>query len=258
MQFEEKPQGGAGWVSGGFFVAKPSILDYIEGDDTVFEQVPLNRLSSDGELTAYRHNGFWHGMDTLWDKIYLDDLWTSDKAPWRTSMTNPMSDAVGSSCRFCGSPLEQSFCDLGMSPLANSYLVADQLNDPEVFYPLHAYVCSTCFLVQLAEFTSADSIFSDYAYFSSYSQSWLDHASNYARSVISRFGLEGRVRSSKSPATTAICCRTSSTPVSRVLALNRRRTWRSSPRSVASQPVSGSSGNPWRENSLPTAFTQTW
>ncbi|TPG31504.1 glucose-1-phosphate cytidylyltransferase [Mycolicibacterium hodleri] len=84
VQFEEKPQGGAGWVSGGFFVAKPSILDYIDGDDTVFEQGPLNRLSADGELTAYRHNGFWRGMDTLWDKIYLNDLWASDKAPWRT------------------------------------------------------------------------------------------------------------------------------------------------------------------------------
>ncbi len=84
VQFEEKPQGGAGWVSGGFFVAKPSILDYIDGDDTVFEQTPLERLSADGELTAYRHNGFWRGMDTLWDKIYLDELWNSDKAPWRT------------------------------------------------------------------------------------------------------------------------------------------------------------------------------
>lgn len=95
------------------------------------------------------------------------------------------------SCRFCGSPLEQSFCDLGMSPLANSYLTADQLNEPEVFYPLHAYVCSTCFLVQLAEFTSAEFIFSDYAYFSSYSQSWLEHARKYARSVIDRFRLDG-------------------------------------------------------------------
>ncbi|MEU0496658.1 glucose-1-phosphate cytidylyltransferase [Mycobacterium sp. NPDC006124] len=84
VQFEEKPQGGSGWVSGGFFVAKPSILDYIDGDDTVFEQAPLERLSSDGELTAYRHNGFWRGMDTLWDKIYLDELWNNDKAPWRT------------------------------------------------------------------------------------------------------------------------------------------------------------------------------
>ena len=84
VQFAEKPHGSSGWVNGGFFVAKPSILDYIDGDDTVFEQAPLERLSADGELTAYRHDGFWRGMDTLWDKIYLDDLWTSNKAPWRT------------------------------------------------------------------------------------------------------------------------------------------------------------------------------
>ena len=94
-------------------------------------------------------------------------------------------------CRFCGSPLTHSFCDLGMSPLANSYVAADRLNHPEVFYPLHAYVCSECLLVQLAEFTSADAIFSDYAYFSSYSQSWLDHARKYVQSAIGRFGLDG-------------------------------------------------------------------
>ena len=98
---------------------------------------------------------------------------------------------MNTNCRFCESPLEHSFCDLGMSPLANSYLTADQLNESEVFYPLHAYVCSTCFLVQLAEFKSAEFIFSDYAYFSSYSQSWLEHARNYSRSVIDRFNLDG-------------------------------------------------------------------
>ncbi|MEU0496657.1 class I SAM-dependent methyltransferase [Mycobacterium sp. NPDC006124] len=104
-----------------------------------------------------------------------------------------MSDTrrANSDCRFCGHPLTQSFCDLGMSPLANSYLAADRLNDPEVFYPLHAYVCSECLLVQLAEFTSADSIFSDYAYFSSYSQSWLEHARKFVHSAINRFGLDG-------------------------------------------------------------------
>ena len=69
-QFQEKPIGDGGWVNGGFFVASPSLLDYIEGDDTVFEQAPMQRLASDGELSAYQHNGFWRGMDTLWDKIY--------------------------------------------------------------------------------------------------------------------------------------------------------------------------------------------
>jgi glucose-1-phosphate cytidylyltransferase len=83
VSFQEKPIGDGGWVSGGFFVAEPSVLDYIDGDDTVFEQAPLQRLASDSELSAYRHSGFWRGMDTLWDKIYLTDLWENDKAPWK-------------------------------------------------------------------------------------------------------------------------------------------------------------------------------
>jgi glucose-1-phosphate cytidylyltransferase len=82
VQFEEKPQGSTGWVNGGFFVASPSIFDYIDDDDTVFEQTPLRRLSADGELSAYQHDGFWRGMDTLWDKIYLNELWDNHKAPW--------------------------------------------------------------------------------------------------------------------------------------------------------------------------------
>ncbi|TFV59929.1 glucose-1-phosphate cytidylyltransferase [Mycobacterium sp. PS03-16] len=82
VRFQEKPQGESGWVNGGFFVASPTVLDYIDGDDTVFEQAPLQRLAMDGELTAYQHHGFWRGMDTLWDKIYLNELWENDKAPW--------------------------------------------------------------------------------------------------------------------------------------------------------------------------------
>ena len=93
-------------------------------------------------------------------------------------------------CRHCGLPLKHSFCDLGMSPLANSYLTEDQVDQPEVFYPLHAYVCSDCLLVQLGEFRPPDSIFSDYAYFSSYSQSWLDHARAYVQDAIARFSLD--------------------------------------------------------------------
>ncbi|GCE36409.1 hypothetical protein Rhow_001775 [Rhodococcus wratislaviensis] len=93
-------------------------------------------------------------------------------------------------CRHCGTPLRQSFCDLGMSPLANSYLTADQLDRRELFYPLHAYVCSKCCLVQLAEFESAEFIFTDYLYFSSYSQSWLDHAQSYVRDTTARFHLD--------------------------------------------------------------------
>ena len=95
-----------------------------------------------------------------------------------------------SACRHCGSPLKHSFCDLGMSPLANSYLTEAQMDQPETFYPLHAYVCSDCLLVQVGEFESPDSIFNDYAYFSSYSQSWLEHARAYARGGDRRFSLD--------------------------------------------------------------------
>jgi SAM-dependent methyltransferase len=92
-------------------------------------------------------------------------------------------------CRFCSSPLQTSFADLGASPLANSYLERDQLAQPEVFYPLHARVCGSCFLVQLPELAAPEQIFSDYAYFSSFSDSWLEHARRYAEAMVERFGL---------------------------------------------------------------------
>lgn len=98
-----------------------------------------------------------------------------------------MSDA---NCRFCAAPLKHSFCDLGMSPLSNSYLSAGQLQKMEMFYPLHAYVCDRCFLVQLMEYESPDRIFSDYAYFSSYSDSWLTHARDYVGQITQRLGLD--------------------------------------------------------------------
>jgi SAM-dependent methyltransferase len=94
-------------------------------------------------------------------------------------------------CRFCASPLEAVFADLGMSPLANSYLRPDQDNAMEPFYPLRAFVCGECFLVQLEEFESPSHIFSDYAYFSSYSSSWLEHCQRYTASMIDRFGFDG-------------------------------------------------------------------
>ncbi len=92
-------------------------------------------------------------------------------------------------CRFCGSPLNAVFADLGMSPLANSYLTPEQCNGMEPFYPLRALVCERCFLVQLEEYESPSSIFSDYAYFSSYSTSWLEHSRRYAAAMVERFGL---------------------------------------------------------------------
>jgi SAM-dependent methyltransferase len=94
-----------------------------------------------------------------------------------------------SKCRSCGSTLEHTFVDLGMSPLANSYVKPEQLNRMEPFYPLHVYVCRKCLLVQVEQFSSPADIFSDYAYFSSFSDSWLAHAKAYVDMVTPRFGL---------------------------------------------------------------------
>jgi SAM-dependent methyltransferase len=102
-----------------------------------------------------------------------------------------MSQEVGSSasCRFCGERLRDTVVDLGMSPLCESYLSAGQLNGMEPFYPLHVYVCRTCWLVQLEQYVSAEHIFSEYAYFSSFADSWVQHARAYTEKMIDRFGL---------------------------------------------------------------------
>lgn len=82
--FQEKPRGDGAMINGGFFVLSPRVLDYIDGDDTLWEQEPLQRLAADGELMAWPHSGFWQPMDTLRDKTYLEELWASGKAPWKT------------------------------------------------------------------------------------------------------------------------------------------------------------------------------
>ncbi len=92
-------------------------------------------------------------------------------------------------CRLCGARLTQTFVDLGMSPLCESYVSADQLDQPETFYPLHVRQCSSCLLVQLPAYVSGEEIFSDYAYFSSYSDSWVAHAKRFADSMVDRLGL---------------------------------------------------------------------
>ena len=81
--FVEKPRGDGAWMNGGFFVLEPGVLDYIAGDETLFEQEPLERLAADGQLGAYRHRGFWQPMDTLRDKRRLEELWESGAAPWK-------------------------------------------------------------------------------------------------------------------------------------------------------------------------------
>jgi len=92
-------------------------------------------------------------------------------------------------CRFCGKQLTQTFVDLGMSPLCESYVGEDRLNAMEPYYPLHVYVCANCFLVQLEEFVSPEEIFTEYAYFSSYSDDWLRHAERYVTMAVERFKL---------------------------------------------------------------------
>jgi SAM-dependent methyltransferase len=97
--------------------------------------------------------------------------------------------ASSTACRFCGSSLRHTFVDLGMSPLCQTHIEPSELNHAEVFYPLHAYVCEHCFLVQLEQYVGPEQIFADYAYFSSYSDSWVDHARRYTEAMITRFGL---------------------------------------------------------------------
>ena len=92
-------------------------------------------------------------------------------------------------CRFCQSPLEHTFVDLGMSPLCENFLMAEQLKKMEAFYPLHVYVCAQCFLVQLEEFVPPSEIYQDYKYFSSYSDSWLEHCRRYTNRMIERFNI---------------------------------------------------------------------
>ena len=101
-----------------------------------------------------------------------------------------VSENSGPRCRFCAGPLEHTFVDLGMSPLCESYVPADRVAAMEPFYPLHAKVCESCLLVQLEAFVTASDIFSEYAYFSSYSDSWVAHAAKYVEMATERFGLD--------------------------------------------------------------------
>ena len=81
--FKEKPKGDGGWINGGFFVCEQGIFDYLQGDDTVWEREPLERIANEGQLYAYKHNDFWQPMDTMRDKALLDELWANGHAPWK-------------------------------------------------------------------------------------------------------------------------------------------------------------------------------
>jgi SAM-dependent methyltransferase len=101
-----------------------------------------------------------------------------------------MSSSNHSGCRFCGCRLEHTFVDLGVSPLVQSFLTVEQLNQMEPFYPLQVFVCENCFLVQLQEFVAPEEIFGDYLYFASYSDTWLAHAKRYTEDMVRRFAID--------------------------------------------------------------------
>lgn len=82
--FHEKPRGDSAWVNGGYFVLEPKVIDYIADDFTVWEREPMERLAQEGQMSAYKHEGFWQPMDTIRDRNYLEGLWKSDEAPWKT------------------------------------------------------------------------------------------------------------------------------------------------------------------------------
>jgi glucose-1-phosphate cytidylyltransferase len=81
--FEEKPKGDGTWINGGFFVLEPGVFDFIDGDAAIWERAPLERLALEGQLSAFRHHGFWSSVDTLRDKNHLEEIWASGKAPWK-------------------------------------------------------------------------------------------------------------------------------------------------------------------------------
>jgi len=105
------------------------------------------------------------------------------------STSDAATEASGARCRFCAYPLRHTFVDLGMSPLCESYIPAERLGTMEPFYPLHARVCEQCLLVQVEEFVAPEEIFSEYAYFSSYSDSWVEHARRHVDAAVDRFGI---------------------------------------------------------------------
>jgi SAM-dependent methyltransferase len=108
----------------------------------------------------------------------------------KSEIVDAGSSGPGGPCRFCGSGLGHTFIDLGMSPLCESFLEAGELGRMEAFYPLHAYVCDLCFLVQLEEYVSPKEIFTEYAYFSSYSDAWLAHARDFTQAICQRLSLD--------------------------------------------------------------------
>ena len=119
-----------------------------------------------------------------------DAVWTEQQRGAGLTMSDASLESTGAQCRFCNTPLHFTFVDLGMSPLCQTVIREDQRNLMEPFYPLHTYVCDECYLVQLEEYVKPADIFTEYAYFSAYSDSWLSHASNYVDMISERLELD--------------------------------------------------------------------
>src|SRR5512138_323916 len=115
--------------------------------------------------------------------------WTCAARKLASACDREVAQMTDATCRLCRAVLTETFVDLGMSPLCESFVSADRLDGPETFYPLHVRICSECLLVQLPAYVPGEDIFSDYAYFSSYSDSWVEHARRYAVEMTERLGL---------------------------------------------------------------------
>ncbi len=194
VEFHEKPRDGMALVSGGFFVFERRFLDYLDGDPHLFfELEPLQRLAREGaapHLRARRRlvlDGHLPRLpaaqpDLERGRSALEDLEVTSAPPGQRSPAPPTpGDRLPGAdvCRFCGAPLGLALLDLGDLPLANSFLEPAELERPEPRYPLKPMVCERCWLVQIPELERAETIFSDYAYFASYSDSWLAHCERY-------------------------------------------------------------------------------
>lgn len=101
MGFTEKPTGDGGWINGGFFVLSPKVIKYIQDDSTIWEKFPLESLAEEGQLSAYQHHGFWQPMDTLRDKMHLEELWTSSTPPWKVWTDNHVKSTVKQPEKVC-------------------------------------------------------------------------------------------------------------------------------------------------------------
>ncbi len=166
-------------------------------------------------------------------------------------------DGAGPRCRLCGAPLHYTLVDLGMSPLCESYVARDQLNRAESFYPLHVYVCDQCHLAQLEEYVAAEEIFTEYAYFSSYSDSWVEHALGFARMSAKRFRLGANSQVVELASNDGYLLQHFLPLSIRSLASSRQQMSRRRPLPGESRPSSGSSTGPPRLSWLSRGYWPT-